>query len=112
MLSARAGIAVPGLSNTRPTRDRCCVFDASSVRLIQPHISTVTTFTIDEKFMPAILKYRLRYKIRCRHQHALDRVLARTAASAITRILIVSDGLSIPDQQQFTPLFENRRRIF
>ena len=62
--------------------------------------------------MPAILKYRLRYKIRCRHQHALDRVLAHTAASAITRILIVSDGLSIPDQQQFTPLFENRRRIF
>lgn len=44
---------------------------------------------------------------------AMDSMLVRTRAdsSAITRILIASDGLAYPSEQQFAPLLANRRRI-
>lgn len=63
--------------------------------------------------MTISLKGKLRYKVQLPLHYALDSMLVRMRAdsSAITRILIASDGLAFTSEQQFAPLLANRRRI-
>lgn len=63
--------------------------------------------------MPTSLKHTLRYKVQLPLQYAADSLRVRIGAgsSALTRILIASDGLAFTSEQQFAPLLANRRRI-
>src|SRR5579859_4479073 len=63
--------------------------------------------------MGTSLKGKLRYKVQFPLHYAVDsmRVRLRADSSAITRILIASDGLAFTSEQQFAPLLANRRRI-
>jgi hypothetical protein len=63
--------------------------------------------------MGTSLKGKLRYKVQFPLNYAMDSMRAhlRAESSAITRILIASDGLAFTSEEQFTPLFTNRGRI-
>jgi hypothetical protein len=63
--------------------------------------------------MATSLKCKLQYKVQFPLRYAMDsiQVRLRAGSSAITRILIASDGLAFTSEQQFTPLLANRRRI-
>lgn len=63
--------------------------------------------------MATSLVCKLRYKVQFPLHYAMDSILVRMRAdsSAITHILIVSDGLNVTSEQQFAPLLTNRRRI-
>jgi hypothetical protein len=67
----------------------------------------------NELSMPTSLKHKLRYKVHLPLQFAADslRVRMRAGASAVTRILIASDGLAFTSEQQFAPLLASRGRI-
>src|SRR5665213_1217139 len=63
--------------------------------------------------MASSLTTRLRHNVQFPLRYAMDsmRVRLRVKASGITRILIASDGVAFTSEEQFAPLFANRRRI-
>jgi hypothetical protein len=66
-----------------------------------------------EIFMATSLKSKFQYKVQFPLQYIADSMLVhmRAGSSAITRILVASDGLAFTSEQQFAPLLANRRRI-
>jgi hypothetical protein len=63
--------------------------------------------------MATSLRSKLRYKVQFPLNYVMDSLLVRirTDSSAITHILVASDDLAFTSEQQFAPLFLNRRRI-